>query len=179
MTSFDIVCEHLSSGGILYALIGGVALAARGAGRSTLDIDLLTTDSAVLKEDFWAGLREQGFAIEVRKGDWDDPLGGVVRIDAEESIDIVVGKYKWERDVVQRAEQVAIRGTEIRVPKLADLILLKLAAGGPRDLLDAAALLTVGGRESVAEQLAAVMPTLPEEMQRRLTEFLQNSSSMG
>jgi len=38
----------LDAAGIRYALIGGHALAARGYPRFTIDIDLLTTDVAVL-----------------------------------------------------------------------------------------------------------------------------------
>lgn len=177
--SFEVVRAHLDGAGIRYALIGGVAVAARGAGRSTLDIDVLTTDSSVLHEAFWEPLRDQGLRVDVRKGEWDDPLRGVVRIDAEESIDVVVGKYKWEHAVVERAEVVTVRGMEIAVPTTADLILLKLAAGGPRDLIDAANLLKVGGREAIVAHLSDLAPTLPQALQTRLADFLQNSSTSG
>lgn len=177
--SFDVVRAHLDRAGIRYALIGGVALAARGASRSTLDIDVLTTDTTVLNDAFWKPVREHGIAVDARKGDWDDPLRGVVHIEGEDSIDIVVGKYKWEHALVERAQPITVRGMDIRVPSAADLILLKLAAGGPRDLIDAATLLKVRGREAVIEELAEVVPTLPAEMQRRWNDFLQNNSSIG
>lgn len=180
MMSFEAVCAHLDAAGVDYVLIGGVAVAARGAGRSTLDIDLLTTDSAVLREEFWTPVRDRGFRVDVRKGDWDDPLTGVVRIDAAESIDVVVGKYKWERAVIERAETMSIRDLELRVPTTADLILLKLSAGGPRDDIDAGNLLRVGDGEAIVRDLHEVKPTLPDPLQRRLAEFLdQNSSSIG
>ena len=178
--SFEAICAYLDAAGIRYVLIGGVAVAARGAGRSTLDIDMLTTDSAVLKDEFWAAISDRGFRVDVRKGDWDDPLAGVVRIDAGEAIDVVVGKYKWESAVIERAETMTVRGIELRVPKTADLILLKLSAGGPRDNTDAGRLLRVGDREAIVCHLEDVKPTLPDDLQRRLADFLaQNSSSIG
>jgi predicted nucleotidyltransferase len=178
--SFDAVRAHLDGAGIQFALIGGVAVAARGASRSTLDIDVLTTDGAVLKEEFWQPVRDQGLRVDVRKGDWDDPLAGVVRIDAAESIDVVVGKYKWERAVIERAETMTVRGMELKVPRVADLILLKLAAGGLRDTMDAGNLLKVGDSKAIAGQLNEVIPTLPEALRVTAAAFLiQNSSSIG
>ena len=174
--SFEVIRAHLDAAEINYALIGGVALAARGAGRSTLDIDVLTTDSVVLKEEFWTPLRARDIQIDVRKGDWDDPLAGVVRIDGEESIDVVVGKYKWERAVIERAEQMVVRGMRLRVPRVSDLILLKLSAGGPRDTMDASNLMNSSNRSLIIEELKAVAPTLPETLQTRVSAFLQNSS---
>lgn len=177
--SFEVVRAHLDAAEIKYALIGGVALAARGAGRSTLDIDVLTTDAVVLKDDFWASLRGTDIQIDVRKGDWDDPLAGVVRIDAGEAIDVVVGKYKWERAVIERAERMVVRGMSLRVPSVSDLILLKLSAGGPRDTMDASNLMNAGDRAVIIEELTAVAPTLPETLQSRVSAFLQNSSPIG
>lgn len=72
--SFEAVRIHLAAAGVLYALIGGVAVAARGATRSTLDIDVLTTDTSVLKDDFWQPLRARGLRIDVRKGDFPEAL---------------------------------------------------------------------------------------------------------
>jgi len=44
MTKLEVVTRSLRDASVPFALIGAVALAARGASRSTLDIDLLTTD---------------------------------------------------------------------------------------------------------------------------------------
>ena len=49
----------------------------------------------------------------------------------------------------------AINETSIRIPRIADLILLKLAAGGYVDLHDAAALLTLGDRDAVIRDVEA------------------------
>jgi hypothetical protein len=46
----------------------------------------------------------------------------------------------------------------VRVPRLADLILLKLAAGGSLDLRDAAVLLTLGNRQSLVHEIEERLP---------------------
>jgi hypothetical protein len=57
--------------------------------------------------------------------------------------------------LIQRAEAMSVAGTSIGVPRLGDLILLKLAAGGFIDLQDAAALLAIGDRSSVIRDVEA------------------------
>lgn len=65
------VCEFLAAREIPHALIGAAALAAAGISRSTFDIDLLTTDAAVLRDTTWAPLRAEGVSVDVRRGDHD------------------------------------------------------------------------------------------------------------
>ena len=143
--------------GIRYALIGAHAMAVRGYPRFTVDIDLLTTDRRVLEADTWPALAAAGARIDARRGDPDDPLGGVVHLLLPDGtgVDIVVAKWKWEADIIERAEEITIGGAPIRVPRTGDLILLKLAAGGTLDLRDAAALLMLGDREAVARDVEA------------------------
>ena len=134
----------LETAGIRYALIGGHALAARGYPRFTIDIDLLTTDVAVLDAALWRPLEDAGADVERRRGDSSDPLAGVVHVLLEDGtdVDIVVARERWQADVVARAEVLNIApDVDLPVPDAADLILLKLAAGGVLDVRDAAALL--------------------------------------
>lgn len=143
--------------GTRYALIGAHAMAARGYPRSTLDVDLLTTDLRVLDAGHWAALARDGAEVDARRGDQDDPLGGVVHLLLPDGtdVDLVVGKWKWEADLIERADEISIGGAPIRVPATSDLILLKLAAGGTLDLRDAAALLTVSDRNRVCHEVEA------------------------
>jgi hypothetical protein len=155
--NLDPVRRVLDSLGASYVLIGGHALAARGYPRFTVDVDLLTTDARVLTPEAWAGLQQNGAAIDVRRGDADDPLGGVVHIvllDGSD-VDVILGKWRWLAQVIERAELMTVAGTEIGVPTIGDLILLKLTAGGYIDLQDAAALLAVADRQAVIGEVDA------------------------
>ena len=138
-----------------YALVGAHAVAVRGYVRFTLDIDLLTSSRDVLEESPWRDLMAAGATISRRRADEEDPLGGVVRILLPDStdVDIIVARWQWEAEVIRRAETMSIGSTRLPVPLASDLILLKLAAGGMLDLRDAAALLAVGDRPALIQEV--------------------------
>lgn len=155
--NFEPVRRVLDAHGIRYALIGAHAMAVRGYPRSTVDIDLLTADARVLDDAIWGGLRQEAATVDVRRGDADDPLGGVVHIllvDATD-VDIVVAKWQWEARLIERAEPIVLAATTVPVPALSDLVLLKLAAGGYTDLQDAAALLALGNTDETIRDVEA------------------------
>jgi Nucleotidyl transferase of unknown function (DUF2204) len=163
----DDVRAVLARNQISHILIGGHAVAARGYPRFTSDVDFLTTESRSLDVKLWAGLAEAGARIDSRRGDFDDPLAGVVHITLpdEHEVDVVVGKWKWEQEVIDRAEPLDVAGMTVPVPRASDLILLKLAAGGYHDLNDAAILLAVNGPDSVAAEVNERIGRLPKDAQ--------------
>ena len=71
------VVDLLEESEIEHCLIGAAAMAAHGAPRSTLDLDLLTTDRRTLDESLWASLDQSETKVQVRRGDSEDPLAGV------------------------------------------------------------------------------------------------------
>lgn len=162
--TIEPVTRVLDAAAVHHALIGAHAMAARGYPRFTVDVDLLTTDTRVLDADMWLPLVERGARVDRRRGDHDDPLAGVVRIVLrdETNVDVVVGRWAWQQQLITRAEAMTVLGVTIAVPGTSDLILLKLAAGGYLDLHDAAALLALGDRErviaDVESRLADVQP---------------------
>jgi hypothetical protein len=155
---------------ILFALIGASAVAARGLPRSTYDVDLLTVDKRVLDDELWEPIRELAY-VEVRRGDLFDPLKGVVwiRPEKERPIDVVVGRWKWEERVIERAELAQSAAGYLPTVTTSDLILLKLAAGGGQDAWDIGRLLGIGPESVVAEveeRLADLQPDARSLWQR-------------
>jgi hypothetical protein len=71
----DLLDEH----SIPFALIGAAALSARGISRSTYDVDLFTVDLRVFQKELWDPIRALA-DIEIRRGDFSDPLKGVIWI---------------------------------------------------------------------------------------------------
>jgi len=136
-----------------HALIGAHAMAARGYPRFTVDVDLLTADPRVLDPGVWIALQQTGASVDARRGDAEDPLAGVVHILLADStdVDVVVARWKWEADVIERAAPMHVADVQIKVPRTSDLILLKLAAGGYADLHDAAALLALADESTILE----------------------------
>ena len=115
-------------------MIGAAALAVHGIARSTQDLDLLVTDRHCLDPAYWAPVRTAGVEVTLRSGDDTDPLAGVARLRAagQATLDVVVGKAHWQSAVIARARPAYVDGAEVPAVRAADLILLKLYAGGPR-----------------------------------------------
>jgi hypothetical protein len=166
MTLLDRVSGRLDALGIPHALIGAAALAAAGVSRSTFDVDLLTADPAVLRATTWEALRLEGVTVDVRRGDDDDPLGGVVRLEqaAERPIDVILGKHAWQSRAVARAARPP-GGPAIVLPR--DLVLLKLYAGGTQDLWDIRELLRVATDDTLVDDVEADLERLPQAMRDR------------
>jgi hypothetical protein len=146
-----------------YAVVGGVALAVRGVSRSTFDVDLLTADQAVLTDAFWLLLVRDGAQVEIRRGDGDDPLRGLVRLVSrdERPVDAFVGRGSWLEGVLKRAEPFALLDTRVPVVRAADLVLLKLHAGGTQDLWDVKQLLDGDGNGDLAFEVESRLAEVP------------------
>ena len=160
------VCGLLEAAQVPHALVGAAALAARGVARSTYDIDVLTVEARVLASGLWDGLRAEGVAVDILRGDLDDPLGGVIRVtDAgERPIDVIVGKGRWQARAIERAERPA-DGPPVVAAR--DLVLLKLYAGGTQDVWDVRALLELAERDELVAQVDEDVAELSAEMRAR------------
>ena len=138
-------------------------MASYGVARSTFDQDLLTLGAEALLPETWSRLGGAGVAVEIRRGDVFDPLAGVVRFSLTGSrpVDVVVGKLVWQREVLERATTSTPGG--IPVVRAADLILLKLYAGGPQDAWDIQQLLAGEDREALIAEVEKEIPRLTRE----------------
>jgi hypothetical protein len=146
-----------------HAVIGAAALAVHGVPRATGDVDVLVTDPSCLRDDLWEPLTPAGVQVEIRRGDATDPLAGVVRFSAagEPTVDLIVGRHGWQGEVLGRAVSTAIGDATVPVVQAADLILLKLYAGGPQDAWDVDQLLDVV--PGLVREIDARIPALPDD----------------
>jgi hypothetical protein len=154
-----------------HAIIGAAALSAHGVSRSTADVDLLTTDPRCLNRSLWAPLQGR-CEIDIRSGDADDPLLGVVRFShpGDLDVDIVVGRHSWQQDCVSRAVEMAVEDT--RVATLSDLVLLKLYAGGPQDAWDVHQVLGLAGAAETVTLIESRLTVLPADAIRLWRKIL-------
>jgi hypothetical protein len=157
------VSALLARRGIEHAVIGAAALAAHGVARATVDLDLLAVDPACLDASIWQEVRAAGASVEIRHGDVHDPLAGVVRVAStgERSVDLILGKHAWQRELLARSAPLRIGATSVPVVAAPDLVLLKLYAGGPQDAWDIDQLLDVDA--SVSNEVEARLGSLPDE----------------
>lgn len=159
------VLASLQRADIPHALIGAGAMAVHGVSRATLDLDLLIADPTLLDPSRWEDLSQSGASVDVRRGDSEDPLAGVVRLTAtgERAVDVIVGRFAWQRGVIERAELYSIGELLLPVARAADVILLKLFAGGIQDAWDIEQLLAAGDRERLAEEVESRLAELSPE----------------
>ena len=149
---------------IPHAVIGAAALAVHGVSRSTLDLDLLTTDRTVLRSAVWEDLERTGAEVDVRIGDTSDPLAGVVRLSRPDArpVDVVVGKATWQQEIIRTAKPQTIAGVSVAVVDEVGVVLLKLYAGGPQDLWDLQQLLAASpDRDALQDRVARRLGDLP------------------
>lgn len=120
-------------------MIGGVSLAVHGAPRYSDGLDILVTDTRVLGRTFWVGADIT--PTDIRRGDTEDPLAGVIDFPPEPGkipVQIIVGKGYAPIVALETAEANPALPCAVASPL--GLALLKLEAGGIRDLQDLVAL---------------------------------------
>ena len=166
------VATALSREKVEFVVIGAFAMLVRSAGRSTFDVDLLTTDTRVFSLD-WAASLPSAASVDSRRGEGDDPFAGVVAFSrrGDMSVDLIVGRWKWQKAIIDRGEPLSVFGLSLPVAARADLVVLKIDAGGPQDLVDAARLLEVGGDE-LRTEIERILPSLPDALRQDCESFL-------
>ena len=137
--------ETAQSRGLLsrYALIGGFAVSAWGVPRATQDIDFAIAIAQTHPQALatFIGGRYQA-------GEPDDPLRGVVVVSIEVehepiSLQLVFFPALLTELAFRHVETLSVLECSVLVVSWPVLIILKLYAGGPRDLLDVHQLLKV------------------------------------
>lgn len=148
-----------------HALIGAAALAVHGISRATADVDILVVEGRVLHRALWADFEARGATVRVLKGDFEDPLAGSIRLaSAQEVVDVVVGRFVWQREVIEAAVTRSLGEVEMPVVEPVGLVLLKLHAGGPKDAWDIRSLLEVAEEpDSLVAAVDRAVPRLSEE----------------
>lgn len=177
MSLLELVTDRLRAENCRFALVGATAMVFHGISRATHDIDLFTTDARCLEAAFWAGLAPADTHVEVLRGDATDPLAGVVRWSDEggQTVDLVVGKHAWQEGILERAESLPWSDDlDLPVATRADLVLLKLFAGGLQDQSDVVQLLAAGETATVRAAVDERVKTLPAAA-RRLWRRLRKS----
>jgi len=137
--------EEAQASGLLqqYALIGGFAVSAWGVPRATHDLDFALALGSAQPSALANHLK-----AEFHGADSDDPLRGVFRCDVMiegQAIptQLILLPPAWTDMVFQGVVSLTVFECAIPVVSWQSLILLKLYAGGPQDLLDAKDILAV------------------------------------
>jgi hypothetical protein len=144
LAALQAVTDWLEHCQVPGSIVGGVAASLLGRPRLTRDVDALISAD----ESQWPTLlREaQCFDLVARI---DDPLSFAAKArvlllrhgPSAIDVDIILGALPVEAAIVKHAVATTVGSLTLRLPRPADLILMKAIAGRPRDLEDIEAIL--------------------------------------
>lgn len=162
--------QLLSESDISYAVIGGLAVSARGRVRVTEDVDVVVAcdwdDATALLERVRTQDRTAS-AFQEASNESETILAQglllpLVHRRSKVPVDIAIGLSEFERSVVARGEVADVAGLSLPVVSLGDLLIMKVVAGRARDVEDAESLVSAAATVidweyclSIAEQIDA------------------------
>lgn len=130
-------------------LIGGLAVVARGVGRTTLDVDVSVSGSGITLPTLVAALADHGIVGRVADAEAFAQHHQILLLRHRTSdvpIDLAIAWLPFELEALSAAERIELAGVSTPVETAEDLVISKLVASRPVDLVDAARLLEIHGR---------------------------------
>lgn len=129
-----------------YVLMGGIAVRAYGVPRPTYDIDFTVAIDRDRLPDFYRTLEQAGYTVpEQYLGGWIDQVAGMplvkfrLYLDGEGiDVDVFLAESSYQKELLRRRCQADVDGLVVWLVTPEDLVLLKLMANRPRDLVDVA-----------------------------------------
>jgi hypothetical protein len=174
-TLIDITI-FLEGQGVRFAVIGGIAAGVHGEPRFTADVDAVvgmdldralalvaTLDSSPFRPLFTdvTDVVQKAFILPVRHRE------------THVRVDLAIGLTGFERQLIERAQNIAIAGRTVPVATAEDLILLKLLAGRPRDIDDISAIMARQGQSLDWHYLLQTGQDLQEAISQDIISVLQ------
>ncbi len=137
-----------------YVVMGGIAVRIHGIPRPTHDVDFTIALPRQSLPQFFARATNKGFTVpEAYESGWVDQVAGMplvkLRMYLEShgvDVDIFLAESDFQRSLLSRRQPQNYEGRTIAFVSPEDLILLKLVANRPRDLIDVDDVLFVQGQ---------------------------------
>ncbi len=142
----ELLVTVLGKMSIDYTVMGGLAVRAYAIPRVTEDIDFtLALDRSRLPE-LYNALEEQDYAIpEPYRSGWVDEVKGMHLVKLKRyiggraiDVDLFLAESAYQDEILLRRRLADVEGRQLWLASPEDLVLLKLVAGRPRDLIDVA-----------------------------------------
>lgn len=127
-----------------YGLIGGLAISTLGLPRATKDIDFLVSTKDV--QNFYHQLKkvfhQKRYVLELKKPEFDVfPFYAIICYLKEKKgkdriIDFIIVMKQWQDEISKDVVEIEFEGQKIPIVNTEGLIVLKLSAGSPLDIID-------------------------------------------
>lgn len=132
---------------IPYVIVGAFAASFYGQIRASVDADAVISVDGRKKtlEKFSTALEKMNFNVELRHGDAQDPVRGVMSIQDKfhNRVDLLTGIRGMKDDVFDRAVTASFIKKRIKIVSVEDFIAMKVFAGSFKDMDDVAVVLAV------------------------------------
>lgn len=162
-----------------YAVMGGMAVRIHGIPRPTHDVDFTVALDRERLHDLFQRAIDAGYSVaEPYLRGWVDQVAGMPLVklrmylqDHGIDVDIFLAESEFQESLLARRQRENFEGDQIWFVSPEDLILLKLIAGRPRDLVDVQDIFFMQGQldEAYLRQWAAVL-----DVTDRLEEALRD-----
>jgi len=127
-----------------YAIMGGIAVRAHGIPRPTYDVDFTLAVPRDRLAEMFTAITDRGYSVpESYVHGWVDTVGGMPLVKVRLFLDgravdadVFIVETDFQRQVIERRVSADIEGRTVNLVSVEDLILFKLIASRPRDLLD-------------------------------------------
>lgn len=127
-----------------YAIMGGIAVRAYAIPRPTFDVDFTLAISRDRLPELFVAITDLGYTVPDQYGrGWVDEVGGMplvkVRLYLEGrgiDADVFLAETEFQQEVIRRRQVAEVEGQSLSLVSPEDLILFKLIASRPRDLID-------------------------------------------
>jgi predicted nucleotidyltransferase len=141
------VVDQLVNLKIEYAVVGAIAASVHGAVRASMDADVVLSLAIQQADDLERGFKAAGFRTELSRGDFDDPIPGLLRLSDQygNRVDLLIGLRGMEQHAFSRAIEVPFQGKTLQFIGREDFIAMKVFAGGPMDIIDATRAIAASG----------------------------------
>ncbi|HWM67010.1 MAG TPA: hypothetical protein VNO35_10535 [Steroidobacteraceae bacterium] len=140
--------DVLARQGINYAVIGAMAASIHGVVRASVDADAVLSLVSKKATDLERVFVGAGFQTELRVGDFEDPIPALLQLTDGfgNRVDLLIGLRGLEPAAFSRAMSVPFQGASLRVIGQEDFVAMKVFAGGPQDMSDAANAISIAGQ---------------------------------
>jgi hypothetical protein len=154
------VAESLLARNVDYAVVGALAASVHGAVRASMDADVLLSIGLQEAKSLESAFKEAGFRTEASCGGIDDPIPGMLKVSDSygNRVDLLLGLKGLDPRAFSRLVEVPFQGNTLKFIGREDFIAMKVFAGGPVDMVDA------------ARAIAAAHDSLDLELLRRLAK---------
>lgn len=182
-STLDLIVAQIEHMAVDYVIMGGLAVRAYSIPRATEDIDFTLALAGDRLAEFLRVLECEDFEVpETYQKGWVDEVKGLKLvkvkryvIDRAVDVDLFLADSDYQDEVLRRKCLADVEGRRYWIASPEDLVLLKLIAGRPRDLIDVADVLFTQGeldveymqrwakQLGVEEQLANALAKKPDE----------------